>query len=174
MSTLIDETGNRYGRLLVLERVKNSTKDQAQWRCMCDCGNEIIVPGGRLRSGNTKACGCLWRLPPGGAALNGLIGRTKGRAKRKGIQWKLSKDDVKYLTKMNCHYCGAEPNQVFSGRTLNGSYIYNGIDRVDNDLGYVLGNVVPCCKICNRAKDVMTRREFLSWIKRVWRVSCND
>lgn len=27
--------------------------------CLCDCGNYTVVPANRLKSGNTKSCGCL-------------------------------------------------------------------------------------------------------------------
>lgn len=53
-----NETGNRFGRLLVLEQVKKENDTRAYWRCKCDCGKEIIVSGKQLRSGNTTSCGC--------------------------------------------------------------------------------------------------------------------
>lgn len=54
---LKDETGKRYGRLLVLERA--GTKNGcATWLCQCDCGNKTIVYGSTLRSGETTSCGC--------------------------------------------------------------------------------------------------------------------
>ena len=55
----IEETDNRYTHLIVLGRAKNSAKGNAQWLCRCDCGNELVVQGISLRSGNTKSCGCL-------------------------------------------------------------------------------------------------------------------
>lgn len=61
MRTAIDETGNRYGRLTVIERVANSDSRRVMWRCKCDCGNEAIVSGDCLRWGQTKSCGCLRR-----------------------------------------------------------------------------------------------------------------
>jgi hypothetical protein len=39
----------------------------------------------------------------------------------------------------------------------------NGIDRVDNTLGYELGNVIPCCSVCNRAKSNLPLDYFLRW-----------
>lgn len=57
MGKLIDETGNKYSRLLVIDKVK--IKGHWKWHCQCDCGNEINVSGTMLRSGNTKSCGCL-------------------------------------------------------------------------------------------------------------------
>ena len=44
----------------------------------------------------------------------------------------------------------------------------NGIDRVDSGKGYVINNVVPCCKYCNIAKGEMSREDFLKWVKRVY------
>lgn len=59
MGNLIDETGNRYGQLTVLERGENSGTGEAQWICACDCGMTSIVRGYNLRQGRTNSCGCL-------------------------------------------------------------------------------------------------------------------
>jgi hypothetical protein len=62
-----DETGNRYGKLLVLEKMPPRKKGGGypiRWRCRCDCGKETIVCGTSLRNGNTKSCGCLRRGAP--------------------------------------------------------------------------------------------------------------
>ena len=60
MSKLIDMTGQKIGRLLVLERAENDKDGKAMWKCRCDCGNDCVVLGAYLRNGNTKSCGCLW------------------------------------------------------------------------------------------------------------------
>lgn len=60
MGRLINEIGNKYGKLTVLYRAENSGKI-VKWHCVCDCGNEIDVAGTSLRSGNTKSCGCYQR-----------------------------------------------------------------------------------------------------------------
>lgn len=54
----IDVAGNRFGKLLVIERGKNTSKGQAQWWCICDCGEKVLVPGTSLRNGNSTSCGC--------------------------------------------------------------------------------------------------------------------
>ena len=54
------QVGEIYGRLTVIgESSKRSNNRQKIWICRCVCGNEMEVTGGRLRSGNTKSCGCL-------------------------------------------------------------------------------------------------------------------
>ena len=59
MSKLIDLTGQRFGRLLVIE--KASAKHgctNARWHCRCDCGNDVVVRSTSLRSGGSTSCGC--------------------------------------------------------------------------------------------------------------------
>lgn len=58
LAKLIDLTGQRFGRLLVLRR-DTYTDDQAYWVCQCDCGTITSVMGGSLRNGLTRSCGCL-------------------------------------------------------------------------------------------------------------------
>ena len=55
---LKNEIGNTYGYLTVIERGPNNKEGRATWKCKCKCGNEVIVSGKHLRSGNTKSCGC--------------------------------------------------------------------------------------------------------------------
>lgn len=62
MSKLIDLTGQRFGRLVVIKRasdhIKPSGQKEKMWACQCDCGNQIISSYTNLTSGNTKSCGC--------------------------------------------------------------------------------------------------------------------
>ena len=51
--------GNRYGKLLVIERVENNRFNHICYKCKCDCGGEIIVDVNNLRNGNTNSCGCI-------------------------------------------------------------------------------------------------------------------
>ena len=57
---LIDMTGKRVGRLTVLELGEKKGKyTGAFWKCKCDCGRTVTVPGRSLRNGETRSCGCL-------------------------------------------------------------------------------------------------------------------
>ena len=49
-------------------------------------------------------------------------------------------------------------------------YLSSGLDRIDSSIGYESNNVVPCCKVCNRMKDVLSTDEFLAAIEAVNRV----
>lgn len=56
---LIDLTGQRFDRLVVIERDMTSSPKHIMWKCKCDCGKEVMVSGINLRTSNTKSCGCL-------------------------------------------------------------------------------------------------------------------
>lgn len=58
---LINLTGQRFGRLTVVERAENDKHGSPKWKCVCDCGKEKVVYGSSLRNGKTKSCGCLAR-----------------------------------------------------------------------------------------------------------------
>lgn len=59
MSKLIDITGQRFGRWLVLKREIVATKKGTHWFCRCDCGNEKVLNGSSLKNGLSTSCGCF-------------------------------------------------------------------------------------------------------------------
>lgn len=54
----LDLTGQRYGMLTVVGPAEN-VGSRTAWRCVCDCGREVVVISKRLRGGHVKSCGCL-------------------------------------------------------------------------------------------------------------------
>ena len=64
MSRRLDLTGQRYGKLTVLQEAEAIISGQGgnkttAWLCRCDCGKNKIVATAYLRSGSTRSCGCL-------------------------------------------------------------------------------------------------------------------
>lgn len=170
MKNLIDETGNRYGKLTVIERALNEKNSNVMWRCLCDCGRETIVGSSSLRSGGTKSCGCQHPLPKGEASFNALINNFKTRARVANLEYSLTSEQVYKLTQSTCYYCGVKPYQVINKNAkTNGEFVYNGLDRVDNSKGYTIDNVVTCCGVCNRAKSTLSISEFKDLICRIYK-----
>lgn len=60
MSCKIDLTGQRFGRLVVLEEAPKNKREGPSWVCRCDCGNICVAHRKELRRGDTKSCGC-WK-----------------------------------------------------------------------------------------------------------------
>ena len=79
---LKNEIGNTYGYLTVIERAENTKEGRAMWKCKCKCGNETVVLGKHLRSGNTKSCGCYQRERAAQANMDrvgSLVGKKFGK-----------------------------------------------------------------------------------------------
>lgn len=74
MSSLIDLTNQRFGKLFVVERSENRGDYRSHWVCKCDCGTMKIVSSSHLRGGTTRSCGCS-RMTHGQTT-----GRTKSKA----------------------------------------------------------------------------------------------
>jgi len=76
------------------------------------------------------------------------------------------------MTQLNCYYCGDEPSNENKSTirkmdidTGNSTFIYNGVDRVDNNKPHTKENCVPCCKFCNFSKNNLSVEEFFDFIK---------
>lgn len=75
-----DLTGERFGKLTVLERTPETQDRYAVWRCRCDCGGEILVNTKRLKRGTVTNCGCTPKMSARrGPATEDLTGRQFGR-----------------------------------------------------------------------------------------------
>ena len=165
---LIDLKGQRFHRLVATNQVKR-TKLTTRRLCYCDCGNEVWIPTHRIMTGHTKSCGCFRRevkmLEPGKAVRNLIFDQYQRDAKKRNLEWRLTGDQFDDLIAQSCYYCKRPPSMTRKARRCNGDLTYNGIDRINNNLGYTTNNVAACCQICNRAKSNMTLEDFESWIK---------
>lgn len=57
----IDLTGQRFGKLTVLERIPQENRKPTKYLCQCDCGNKKVIIGTSLTGGYTRSCGCYSR-----------------------------------------------------------------------------------------------------------------
>jgi hypothetical protein len=61
MPARLDLTGQQFGRLTAVKAVGVNKNKHAVWECECACGNTVQTTTGKLRTGNTRSCGCLRR-----------------------------------------------------------------------------------------------------------------
>lgn len=81
-------------------------------------------------------------------------GSYRRSARRRNIEFSISLEEFDCLTLKKCSYCG----------TINK---YNGIDREDNNLGYVTNNCVACCSTCNTMKWQLSKEKFVHHIRKI-------
>ena len=79
-------------------------------------------------------------------------------AKERLLSFELSIEQFEYVTKQNCYICGKENTEIHK----------NGIDRLDNDIGYILENCRPCCTECNFMKGIYSYDVFIEKLKLIY------
>lgn len=173
------KVGDTFGRLTVLAigerktRYAGSGDSYPVLKCLCACGKETSVLscniGRRVRS-----CGCLkqemlargrkalgkFKLPEGVAAKNSIFSYYRTNAARRNLTFSVSRAEFDVLTSQPCAYCGKPPSTVY--RKNGSEHTYTGLDRVENNVGYTLKNVVPCCGTCNKLKGQFSAENFIA------------
>jgi len=74
----------------------------------------------------------------------------------KNLDFEISQEEFNKIVKEPCHYCNIIQERGF-----------NGVDRLDSNIGYVLDNCVSCCKICNYMKCSLPVDVFLKRIEHI-------
>lgn len=159
-----DLTGQKFAKIQIIGFHEKRGK-HVYWNAVCDCGKEFSIS--TTTFGKTQSCGCINKLDYGQSSFNLLITSYKFRAKYSDIKFELTDAEFEQLTEGNCYYCGIEPKQVITGKKLNGQYVYNGVDRVDSNIGYNHSNCVSACGDCNKAKLDNSFSDFLDWAERL-------
>lgn len=179
VSARADYTSRRFGRCVARECLGVTEDGYRWWGCICDCGTQFAARSRELKRGHTRSCGCLQResaarqgglnkLPLGHASRNELLASYKKSASERGIEWSISNKKFFMLVSSTCTYCGTPPDKERKpNKGVNGGFMYSGIDRIENSIGYVEGNVTSCCWNCNRAKGTLSVAEFTSWLDRI-------
>jgi hypothetical protein len=178
--TILEELGSR----------KISGVSRFYLRCRCEeCGSEFVARKDHVtrKRNPILSCGCRQHpvtgrnahnaRPEGVAAARNVFNSYRSKCAIKRISFDVTFDEFVKITSLNCHYCGSPPEQEYSGvfksglragkKKVNGSYKYNGIDRIKPGLGYTEGNMRPCCRYCNSAKLDRTEEEFCAWAERI-------
>jgi len=177
------EPGQVFGRLTAVSLHDKRFSGHRVWECRCTCNAVVLVTSSELVGGQ-KSCGCAKsdaireaiRKPQGHAGKTKLYHAYKNGAETRGLSFSLDFPDFLRLTQLDCFYCGVQPAQVSDrGKTpaarKHSAYIYNGLDRIQNDVGYELSNVLPCCSTCNYARGGLAQDSFLLWIAQAYRHS---
>jgi hypothetical protein len=88
----------------------------------------------------------------------------------RNIEWTLTLDEWVNIVQQKCSICGSEPvmKQGKLHKKTGQQVPINGVDRIDNDKGYVIDNVRCSCSNCNYMKHNMNDIEFMEHIKKIW------
>lgn len=85
----------------------------------------------------------------------------KKNAKKRNINFNLTKEEFYDITSKPCYYCND-----YSNKDIN-NVSYSGVDRIDSSKGYEIDNIVPCCDICNKMKLDYSKEFFINHINKI-------
>lgn len=139
-------SGQRYGRLIVIERAGRDKRKYATWKCQCDCGNEVIKRSYYLRRAVKPSCGC-WKKEMA-SRLHTKHGKRNTRLYEiwKAMKQRCSNPNhakYEYYGGKGVEVCSEWQNdfQAFYDWAMANGYADNlTIDRIDNDKGYSPNN----------------------------------
>lgn len=151
--------GDKLGDLTIINKTKKRFYKNIVWTCKCSCGKTIDISTSVVSRRHKKSkshCGCKNKKKH--HVLYWNFYSYKKLARRKNRDFFIEEFEFYDLVNRPCFYCG------FKSSVKNK---VNGIDRIDNNKGYINGNMNPCCQQCNYGKQEQPLEEFISWIKRV-------
>lgn len=187
------QLGTKFGYLTVTKYL-GTKKYNSIYLCKCDCGKERELKVTQLLSLGVNNCGCKLfvskehgnkKYDPEEASFRAKATNYKALAKKRDLEFSLSINETISLLKGNCFYCNGSPSNPYNVRQRNRinkknktnyasqnseeyNILYNGIDRIDNSIGYTVENTVSCCTKCNTAKLTSSFDEFKEWVRKVY------
>lgn len=167
--------GKTHGVLTVLD-FDHFKDGRAFLKCKCSrCGKETVVRDDRFSHTAPQSCEHCYYDLLGTKTHNRYmkmynftsdeefyedqqirmkIYNIKQGAKDRDYSFELSDEETRMLITSNCYYCNKEQSM--------------GIDRVNSSIGYIKGNVVPCCGTCNIMKNAFSQETFLTQIHKIY------
>lgn len=183
MPKKIDLVGQRFGKLVVTDRTGSSRSGSVLWRCQCDCGKEHLAStrhlnrNGRTGKGVVRSCGCLLtrsgKENPNWGGIGEISGSwwarivhsARGNKMRRPISLEITKEYAwkLFLDQQGMCYFTGELLKIHNNTNTNTA----SIDRIDNEQGYVIGNVRWVHKHINIMKNRYTDNYFIELCQKV-------
>lgn len=152
--------GDKVGNLTIisLHKSKISTNRGCVYKCLCDCGSITMKTAGYLYVSRVNNCGCH-NPSKMDDRENQIIKRLikekmyNTRTRHGNVSFfSLTFDQFKEIIKKPCFYCGIshsmERKDMVKDKVSTDTVLrYNGIDRIENEIGYTVENSVPCCTL---------------------------
>lgn len=148
------QVGETYHNLTIIEHLGVIKHKATHYRCKCSCGKEVIYQYSLI--------------------LKGVVHKNCNNLKEsKHYNLKLEPKEASFRAKFTNYRSSARNRKYKTNykyyKDSDYDIVYNGIDRVDNSKGYIKGNCVSCCSICNTMKLSLNLEDFKEHINKIYK-----
>jgi hypothetical protein len=171
---------NKYTIGKVIGNLTITHKEGKKYYVTCSCGTELVF-GSREMKTKTKdlkakgfaGCGVCSRKyyaenRSDVEKYRYIYNAYKTAALKRNLEFNLSREEFTSMITSECFYCGKLNSNSRKDRLSNELLTYNGVDRLDSNLGYHCDNTVACCSTCNYMKGTLTAPEFIEQAKLIY------
>jgi hypothetical protein len=158
-STVTNLSGQKFGKLIVIELHNNTPGGEKYWECLCECGNKKITSGRSLKTNKTTSCGCYYKEVLKNVIIPKFIEKNKKCVGEKHPNWDPTKSNKERFTlrkyeisvlrkktfERDNHTCQCCFNR--GGKVLNAHHIVLFSQNVE--LRYNLDNLITLCYECH-------------------------
>lgn len=177
--TLINEIGNKYGKLTVIDFAKKRPFDKrgnALWLCECECGKLKEIIGYNLRSGHSKSCGCqTYKIKSNHQNWNGyeeisgtFFNAIKDNARNRDLIFDISIEYIWDLFLKQNRKCALSGLELTLPQKCKDNIHTASLDRIDSTKGYIKGNVQWIHKDINVMKMDLIEEKFFNYCKLIY------
>lgn len=164
--------GDRFGKLVVIEKSPKKDDTHTFWLCKCDCGNISTVRANSLRR-NTQSCGCIRkaickeRCWKGCGELSGSVFfNLKRSALKRKLEFSVSIEYLSSLFISQNKKCAISNLDISFGKKASDRRSAS-LDRIDNNRGYTIDNVQWVHKDVNYMKSYLTEERLIYLCKKI-------
>jgi hypothetical protein len=175
-----DLTNERFGYLVAISKtnvIYGDGHNRIAWECECDCGNKKTIVQQSLTRGLTKSCGCYFQkhIFKGYKNFGGQQwSRIKHQAKQRNIEFDITIEYAYDLFEKQNNKCAISGVEIKLNKNYEGKKSLNSasLDRINSDIGYIVGNVQWVHKRVNMMKNNMSEKEFYEWCRIISEYNC--
>jgi hypothetical protein len=183
--------GETSGRLKILgPPIKEKGQRQRQrYPVQCECGVLKEVKAHVFKRGLLYGCKCsdggLTQFSARAAVdssrpehlkevgFKKVISNLMSGARLRNFDVQVTEEQIYEVVTQNCFYCGEPPSSFpihgyKNKEPKRGTVPYTGVDRIDSSIGYLPGNIRPCCAVCNTMKLDYIDSVFFNKIKQIY------
>lgn len=179
MGALIDLSGKQFGKWTVIRRSESTRCGRTRFECKCSCGVIKYVLSCHLISGKSTHCGTCIRFGPSHQQWKGYgeisadfwqsiqRGASGAKGRRTKIEFNITIEYIWNLFLEQERRCALSGIGLVMLGTRRRRLRTASLDRIDNSVGYIVGNVQWVHKDINRMKGTLDQEYFMDLIRKI-------